>query len=207
MENTNGTNQGGDLLFANKPTNWKNAARELEEQEIYYALIYTSLRRRKGDEKCGYSMGWLQKRHTICPTKLDNRLFQSIQDIWRSYEAYRGNNEKLELTDGRKSLAEVKIQRGIFHGDALSLLLYIIVILPLNHMLRKCTGGYKLHKSQEKNQAPIAYGRYQIVSQKWKRIRNPYIQSGYWRCPWCNGYRRRKLTQRHEFKSWTRPIA
>ena len=23
------------------------------------------------------------------------------------------------------------------------------------------------------------------------------------RCPWCNGYRRRKWTGRHEFKSWT----
>ena len=23
------------------------------------------------------------------------------------------------------------------------------------------------------------------------------------RCPWCNGYRRRNWTQRHEFKSWT----
>ena len=28
-----------------------------------------------------------------------------------------------------------------------------------------------------------------------------------WRCPWCNGYRRRKWTRRHEFKSWTRQIA
>ena len=27
------------------------------------------------------------------------------------------------------------------------------------------------------------------------------------RCPWCNGYRHRKWTQRHEFKSWTRLIA
>ena len=26
------------------------------------------------------------------------------------------------------------------------------------------------------------------------------------RCPWCNGYRRRKWTLRHEFKSWTRLI-
>ena len=26
-------------------------------------------------------------------------------------------------------------------------------------------------------------------------------------CPWCNGYRHRKWTQRHEFKSWTRLIA
>ena len=28
-----------------------------------------------------------------------------------------------------------------------------------------------------------------------------------WRCPWCNGYRRRKWTRRHEFKSWTRLTA
>ena len=27
------------------------------------------------------------------------------------------------------------------------------------------------------------------------------------RCLWCNGYRRRKWTRRHEFKSWTRLIA
>ena len=26
-------------------------------------------------------------------------------------------------------------------------------------------------------------------------------------CRWCNGYRRRKLTQQHEFKSWTRLIS
>ena len=28
-----------------------------------------------------------------------------------------------------------------------------------------------------------------------------------WRCPWCSRYRRRKWTQWHEFKSWTRLIA
>ena len=27
------------------------------------------------------------------------------------------------------------------------------------------------------------------------------------RCPWCNGYRRRKWTRRNEFKSWTRLIS
>ena len=27
------------------------------------------------------------------------------------------------------------------------------------------------------------------------------------RCPWCNGYRCRKWTRRHELKSWTRLIA
>ena len=29
-----------------------------------------------------------------------------------------------------------------------------------------------------------------------------YIHNCIGRCPWCNGYRRRKWTRRHEFKTW-----
>ena len=42
------------------------------------------------------------------------------------------------------------IQRGIFQGDALSPLLFIIAMMPFNDILRKCTVGYKLSRSQEK---------------------------------------------------------
>ena len=43
----------------------------------------------------------------------------------------------------------------------------------------------------------------------YKRNRWPTIHRSVhtWRCPCCNGYRRRKWTRRHEFKSWTRLIA
>ena len=54
----------------------------------------------------------------------------------------------MELTAGGKSLIEVKIQRGIFHGDAL--LQFVITMMPLDHILRKCTEGYEPTKSQEK---------------------------------------------------------
>ena len=57
---------------------------------------------------------------------------------------------RVELTAGGRSLAETKIQREIFQGDALSPLLFIIAMMPLNHILRKCTAGYKLSISQEK---------------------------------------------------------
>ena len=56
----------------------------------------------------------------------------------------------VELTAGRISLAETKIQRGIFQGDAQSHLLFIIAMMPLNHIHRKCTAGYKHSGSQEK---------------------------------------------------------
>ena len=57
---------------------------------------------------------------------------------------------RVELTARRKEFAETKIQRGIFKGDALSPLLFIIAMIPPKHTLRKCTAEYKLSKSQEK---------------------------------------------------------
>ena len=59
-------------------------------------------------------------------------------------------NWRVEFAAGGKSLGETKIQRGIFQGDALSHLLFIIAMMPLNHILRKYTAGYKLSRSQEK---------------------------------------------------------
>ena len=57
---------------------------------------------------------------------------------------------RVELTAGGRSLADIKIQRGIFQGDALSPLPFKIAMMPLNHILRKYTAGYKLSRSQEK---------------------------------------------------------
>ena len=57
---------------------------------------------------------------------------------------------RVELIAGGRSSAEAKIQRRIFQGDALSPLLFIIAMMPFNHILRKCTAGYKLSRSQEK---------------------------------------------------------
>ena len=57
---------------------------------------------------------------------------------------------RVELTAGGRSLVEANVQRGIFQGDALLPLLFIIAMMPLNQILRKCTAGYKLSRSQEK---------------------------------------------------------
>ena len=64
-------------------------------------------------------------------------------------------NWKVELTDGGKSLAKVRIQRGIFQGDALSPLLFVIMMTPRYRVLRKCIGGYKRTISQENINHPM----------------------------------------------------
>ena len=72
-------------------------------------------------------------------------LHEVINFIEKTMETWR-----VELTAGGKSSAETKIQRGIFQGDAQSPLLFIIATMPLKHILRKCSAGYKLSRSQEK---------------------------------------------------------
>ena len=49
-----------------------------------------------------------------------------------------------------EELARVNIQRGIFQGDILSPLLFVIGLIPLSHILRKVNAGYQLGKGQYK---------------------------------------------------------
>ena len=84
--------------------------------------------------------------------KVNNRQSKNAKDILQSYKLHHENYEKLEsgINCWRKTLAQVKIQKGIFHGDALSPLQFVIAIMPLNYIPRKCSGRYKFTNLQEK---------------------------------------------------------
>ena len=68
-----------------------------------------------------------------------------VQFIEKTIQIWR-----VELTAGGQSLAKVKIQRGIFQGDALSSLLFVIAMVPLKDIISKCTARYNLSKSRKK---------------------------------------------------------
>ena len=51
---------------------------------------------------------------------------------------------KVELTSGGMSLGTVDIRRGIFQGDSLSPLLFILAVIPLTLILRKAKAKYLL---------------------------------------------------------------
>ena len=77
------------------------------------------------------------------------KMYKISDEIIKFIEKTR-ENCRAELTAGEKSLTAVKILRGIFQDDALSPLLSVIAMMPLSHTLRKCAGGNKINKSQEK---------------------------------------------------------
>ena len=79
-----------------------------------------------------------------------------VQFIEKTLQTWR-----VELTAGRQSLEEVKVQRGILQGDALSPILFLVSIIPLNHILRKCKTGYELSEAQKKDRPLNVHGGHQ----------------------------------------------
>ena len=95
------------------------------------------------DYKKAYDMvpqSWIL--HCLKMYKISHEVINFIKQTMKTWRA--------DLTAGERSIAETRIQRGIFQGDAPSPLLFIITMMPLNHILRKCAAGYKLSTSQEK---------------------------------------------------------
>ena len=95
------------------------------------------------DYKKAYDMvpySWILNILKMC--KISDEVINFIDKTMKTW--------RVELTAGGRRLAEAKIQRGMFQGYALSPLLFIIAMIPLNHIIRKCTAGYKLSRSQEK---------------------------------------------------------
>ena len=81
---------------------------------------------------------WFYKADSLKMYKISEEVINFIEKTMKDW--------RVELTAGRKM---VKIQKGIFKGDALSSLLFIIPMMPYNHILSKCAGGYKLYKLQK----------------------------------------------------------
>ena len=57
---------------------------------------------------------------------------------------------KLMLCSGYSELGEVEIKQGIFQGDSLSSLVFVLALIPLSLILRKAKAPYEFSGSKEK---------------------------------------------------------
>ena len=58
---------------------------------------------------------------------------------------------KIVLTSNGMKLGDISIKRGIFQGDSLSPLLFVVIMMPLSIILRDMKAGYIM----KKNTTPI----------------------------------------------------
>jgi hypothetical protein len=101
------------------------------------------------------AIGWIdyQKAYDLLPhswiletlkltgvAKNAMQLIERSMESWNTRLQYRGND-----------LAEVDIKRGIFQGDSLSPLLFIISLIPLSMLLREVHQGYKFRNGGKVN--------------------------------------------------------
>ena len=57
---------------------------------------------------------------------------------------------KVMLCSENSELGEVEIKRGIFQGDSLSTLVFVLALIPLSLILRKAKAAYQFSESKEK---------------------------------------------------------
>ena len=57
---------------------------------------------------------------------------------------------RVMLCAGNSELGEVDIKRGIFQGDSLSPLVFVLALIPLSLILRKAKAAYEFSGSKEK---------------------------------------------------------
>ena len=63
---------------------------------------------------------------------------------------YAMSQWRVELTPGGERLADVQIKGGIFQGDSLSPILFVLALIPLSIILNKAKEGYSLGKDRAK---------------------------------------------------------
>ena len=146
---------------------WKILTAQIRE-EIYYTLtnhrLFSEVQKgcRKGSRGTAELLyidqhilnGSKTRRNSLPMAWIDNKkVYDMVPKTWiiNCLKMYKISHEvinfiektmkiwRVEFRAGGRRFAETMIQRGIFQGDSLSPLLFIIAMMPLNKIFRKCT--------------------------------------------------------------------
>ena len=125
----------------------RKRSRGTKDQLLIDKAIIKNCKRRK----VGLAMGWIdyKKAFDMIPHSWIIRCLEifKVADNIKKFIKNSMSHWETELTSGGQSLGKVKIQRGIFQGDSLSPLLFIICLIPLSLILRNVKAGFEFRKS------------------------------------------------------------
>ena len=122
----------------------QNNARGTKDQLLIDKMIIKNCKRRL----IGLGMAWIdfRKAFDMVPHSWIIKCMSMfgvadniISVLSKSMEYWR-----TELSSGGERIGEVNIRRGIFQGDSLSPLLFVMSLIPLSLVLRKVKAGYNL---------------------------------------------------------------
>ena len=137
-------------LFPEEQKGCRKESRGTKDQLMIDKMVLKNCRRRMTnlclswiDYKKAYDMvphSWLMECTAMLGVALNvRRMLSNSMKRW-----------KVELTSGGQTLGEVNIRRGIFQGDSLSPILFVMALIPLSEILRKIKMGYSLGKDRGK---------------------------------------------------------
>ena len=130
----------------NQQKGCRRQCRGTKDQLLIDKMVMKNSKRRKAN----LSMAWIDYRKAfdmIPHTWLIECLrIYGAEDKTVSFLKNTMPNWKTELTSSGEKLAKVNIRRGIFQGDSLSPLLFIVAMIPMTRVLQKMEVGYQLKK-------------------------------------------------------------
>ena len=131
-------------LLPNEQKGCRKESRRTKDQLLIDRMILRNCKSRQ----TGLAMAWIdyQKAYDMIAHSWILKCLDifKIADNVKSLIKRSMMNWETELTSGKVTLRSVKIRRGIFQGDSLSPLLFVIALIPLSIMLRKVKAGYDL---------------------------------------------------------------
>ena len=141
-----------EKILPEEKKGWKRNSRETKCQISLHKAVLRDCKRRSTN----LAMAWIdyRKAYDMIPHIWTSECLEvfGVAENTKKFLVHSMNKWKLELTPNRVSLGNVQIRRGIFQGDSLSPLLFVVCMVPLSLILRKGKLHYELgHKKTRLN--------------------------------------------------------
>ena len=139
------------MLLPHEQKGGRKQARGTKDQVLIDKMILRNCKRRQ----TGLAMGWIdyKKAYDMIPHSWILKCLEifGVADNIAELVKNSMTEWETELTSGNKMLGKVKINRGIFQGDSLSPLLFVVTLIPLSMILRDVKAGYHMGNGKKVN--------------------------------------------------------